>query len=202
MGHLVLGFRALLRVWTDAAFASQVGRWLGEHPTAGEPAAAPLPAPVRQAQPLPRHPRSPHTTPNIKLPAASAPPVRSEALSLLAVLQRDARFLDFIKEPLADFTDEEIGTTVRTIHKDAAAVIERIFGVEPLSDRAEGATLEVPAGYDPTRYRLLGNVPGVGRGPLRGTVVHPGWKAVRADVPAWDGRTDAANVLAPTEVGF
>jgi hypothetical protein len=57
----------------------------------------------------------------------------------------------------------------------------------------------VPAGYDPVRYRVVGNVPS-GGGPIRGMVVHPGWKAARADVPAWNGKTDAVNVLAPTEV--
>ncbi len=80
-------------------------------------------------------------------------------------------------------------------------MVERLFGVEPLSAQAEGTTLELPAGYDPVRYRLVGNVPGAGA-VLRGTVVHPGWKALRADVPAWNGKADAANVLAPTEVQF
>jgi hypothetical protein len=37
-------------------------------------------------------------------------------------------------------------------------------------------------------------------GPLHGVLVHPGWKANRADVPAWNGRADGANVVAPVEV--
>ena len=80
-------------------------------------------------------------------------------------------------------------------------MIERIFGVEPLSDQPEGRRWKSPPGYDPVRYRLVGKVPGAGTA-LRGTVVHPGWKAVRADVPAWNGKADATNVLAPTEVEF
>ena len=80
MGHFALGFQALFRVWTDDAFASQVGKWLGNHPTGEEntPAApaATAPAPVLQAEPLPRAPREPRAavTPNIKAPAAPPPP--------------------------------------------------------------------------------------------------------------------------------
>ena len=220
MGHFVLGFKALFRVWTDDAFASQVGRWLGSHPAGVEPAAAapaaaaPAPAPVPQAVvPLPRQPRTPHPTsvPATKLPAETAampgsasaptPTARNEALSLLAVLQRDARLLDFLKESIAGFSDEEVGAAARPVHQEAAAVIERIFGVVPLCAVPEGTNVVIPAGYDPTQYRLVGNVPEEA-GPLHGTLVHPGWKAVRADVPAWNGRPDTAIVVAPIEVEF
>ena len=73
-----------------------------------------------------------------------------------------------------------------------------MFGVEPLQTVAEGAPVEVPAGYDPARYRLVGNVPR--QGPLRGKLAHPGWKATRYDVPAWTGQADAARIIAPAEV--
>ena len=214
MGHFVLGFKALFRVWTDDAFASQVGRWLGSHPAGAEPASAPpLPAPVLQAAvPLPRQPRTPHPTsaPAAKLPTETAaatlapsplPSSRNEALSLLAVLQRDARLLDFLKESITDFSDAEVGAATRSVHKEAASVIERIFGVVPLCAVAEGTSVEIPAGYDPAQYRLVGNVPEEA-GPLHGVLVHPGWKAVRADVPAWNGRADTAIVVAPIEVQF
>lgn len=171
-----LGVAALRRVCGDEAFAGQVRQLLSGQPTAvPAPTAPPAPAPVPAA---PRH----------------------DALSLLAVLQREARLLDFLKEPIAGYDDAQIGAAVRNVHRDSAAVIERMFGVEPLAAQAEGASLEVPAGYDPARFRLVGNVPA--QGPLRGKVAHPGWKATRADVPEWTGRADAATVLAPTEVEF
>ena len=213
MGHFVLGCKALFRVWTDDAFASQVGRWLGNHPAGAETAAAPPPpAPVLQAVPLPRQPRTPHPSavPASKPPTepakaktapASTPAARNEALSLLAVLQRDARLLDFLKESLAGFSDAEVAAAARPIHKEAAAVIERIFGVVPLCEVPAGTHVEIPVEYDPAQYRLSGNVPEEG-GPLHGVLVHPGWKAVRADVPAWNGRPEAAIVVAPIEVEF
>lgn len=173
-----LGIQALRRVCGDEAFAAEVRRLLS-----GQPAetSAPLPTPV----PVP-------------VPAPAA--LRHDALSLLAVLQREARLLDFLKEPIEGYADAQIGAAVRSVHKDSAAVVERMFGVAPLQAGAEGGPVEVPAGYDPARYRLVGNVPT--QGPLRGKLAHPGWKATRADVPEWTGKADAALVIAPAEVEF
>ena len=173
-----LGVQALRRVCGDDAFAAQVRRLLsGQTLETPAPAPAPLPTPV---------------------PAPAA--ARHDALSLLAVLQREARLLDFLKEPVEGYSDAQIGAAVRSVHKDSAAVIERMFGVEPLQSGAEGGPVEIPAGYDPARYRLVGNVPG--QGPLRGKLAHPGWKATRSDVPEWTGKADAAQVIAPAEVEF
>ena len=221
MGHFALGWKALFRVWNDNAFASQVGKWLGEHP-AGMPADAAPTAPATARQPaehVPLHPRPPRISTN-RIPHAATDPLaparsgekgggnhRHEALSLLATLQRDARLLDYLKAPLAQYSDAQVGAAARAVHKDAAAVIERFFGVEPLTAQAEGATVEVPPGYDPAKIRLVGNVPAAGNGSggngtLRGRLAHPGWKATRAEVPAWTGNTDSVTVLAPTEVEF
>ena len=175
-----LGVAAWRRTCGDEAFAGQVRRLLSGQPAVETPAPAPVAAPVPTPAPVvaPRH----------------------EALSLLAVLQREARLLDFLKEPIDGYNDAQIGAAVRSVHKDSAAAIERMFGVVPLDASAEGSSVEVPAGYDPARYRLVGNVPA--QAPMRGKLAHPGWKATRADVPAWTGRADAAQVLAPTEVEF
>lgn len=173
-----LGVQALRRVCGDEAFAGKIRQLLS-----GQPAETPAPAPV--------------STP-IPTPPPAAP--RHDALSLLAVLQREARLLDFLKESIEGYPDAQIGAAVRSVHKDSAAVIDRMFGVEPLQAGAEGSAVEVPAGYDSARYRLVGNVPT--NGSLRGKLAHPGWKATRADVPAWTGKADAAMVLAPAEVEF
>ncbi len=177
-----LGVQAWRRVCGDDAFAAQVRRLLS-----GQGLETPVSAPAPAMTPAP-----------VPTPAPAAP--RHDALSLLAVLQREARLLDFLKEPIEGYSDAQIGAAVRSVHKDSAAVIERMFGVEPLQAGEEGSTVEIPAGYDPARYRLVGNVPA--QGPLRGKLAHPGWKATRADVPEWTGKADAARVLAPAEVEF
>ena len=40
---------------------------------------------------------------------------RSDAITLLATLQREARFVDIVNEPLVDYTDEQIGAAARDV---------------------------------------------------------------------------------------
>lgn len=123
---------------------------------------------------------------------------RSEALTLLAALQREARFVDFVKEPLAGYSDAQVAAAARDIHRDCGAVLERFFGLAPIVAQEEGSQVEVPAGYDPARYRLTGNV--VGEPPYRGRLIHPGWEATRCELPSWSGREESIRVVAPVEV--
>jgi hypothetical protein len=134
-------------------------------------------------------------------PAAekSAPtPARSEAITLLAALQREARLVDLVKQPLANYSDEEIGAAARNVLSDTAAVLDRFFSLRALASQEEGADCEVPRGYDPARYKLTGAAEGAG--PFRGKLVHQGWQASAVKLPGWTGSKDAALVIAPAEV--
>ena len=62
----------------------------------------------------------------------------------------------------------------------------------------ENAEVEVPAGFDPGRWRLTGNV--TGEPPFRGRLVHPGWEATACELPSWSGSSSAARIVAPAEV--
>ena len=95
-------------------------------------------------------------------PAAKKPRrvIRSDAVTLLDALQREARFVDFVQEPLADYSDAQIGAVARDVHRDCGRVLERLFALRPIEQREDGAEMEVPAGFDAGRYRLTGNVTG------------------------------------------
>jgi hypothetical protein len=84
------------------------------------------------------------------------------------------------------------------VHRDCRATIDRLFGIAALLTEAEGAAVDVPAGFDAARYRLTGNV--TGQPPYHGALQHHGWIAARCDLPAWTGDRDAALVIAPAEV--
>lgn len=170
----LLGLRALWRAWTEPDFAQRLDPMLGDTP----PAAVPAPTP----------------------PPAAVAPVRSDALALLAVLQREGRLLDFLEEPVDGYSDAEVGSAVRGLHKECGAAVRRMFGLQPLLPQAEGEGVEIPAGHDPARYRVLGGARAAGAVALRGTLVHPGWQATRAELPAWTGREENAGILAPAEV--
>ncbi len=146
-------------------------------------------------------PRAPVEPPEAKAPKKPAPPKapqRSEALTLLATLQREARLIDFVEEPLDEYTDAQVGAAARDVHRDCRSVIRRLFAPRPLLSDAEGADIEVPRGFDPGRYRLVGQV--TGEPPFRGRLAHPGWEAAKCEVPTWSGGKSAARVIAPAEV--
>lgn len=182
----MLGFTALFRVWGDADFAAKV-RQLVE----GKDLAPPVPV-------IPPEPAAVAVAPApVAVPEERAP-LRSEALTLLSVLQREARLVDFLQEPIAAYSDEQIGAAVRGVHKDCATVLARLFALEPMRPEQEGAAIEVPAGFDPAQFRLVGNIPE--RPPFRGQITHAGWRATKCEVPEWTGRDESALVVAPCEV--
>ncbi len=123
---------------------------------------------------------------------------RNAAVSLLATLQREARFLDFVMEPLDDYDDAQVGAAARDVHRDLGKVVERVFAPVPLAEEAEGSRVRVPAGFDPARYRLTGDV--AGEAPFDGTLRHHGWKASKCEMPAWTGSAESAMAVAPSEV--
>jgi hypothetical protein len=146
-------------------------------------------------------PLAPEPAKAVPKPAAAKQPpkaVRSEALTLLATLQREARFVDFIKEPLDAYNDAQIGAAVRDVHRDCAKVLDRLFAIRSMVDQEEGSPVDVPPGFDAGRYRLTGNV--VGDPPFHGRLAHHGWEAAEVQLPAWSGTQLSARVVAPVEV--
>lgn len=181
MGRFLLGFKALFGAWFNAESAKKIATALS--PASTEPVA------VRLPEPKPVEPPK---------PAAPPKPKRSEALTLLATLQREARFIDFLKEPIESYADAQIGAAVRSIHRDSAAVVDRLFAIRPILNEAEGADVTVPAGADAARYRLTGKVTDKPHG--AGKLVHHGWEATQCELPQWTGSDAAARVVAPAEV--
>jgi hypothetical protein len=120
-----------------------------------------------------------------------------EALRLLALLQREGRLLDFLLEDIQAYGNEQIGAAVRDIHKNCQKAIKDHVVLEPVLKDAEGATVNVPNGFDPSAVRLTGNV--TGKPPFKGTLQHHGWRAkeLKLAAPA-EGQDEF--VLQPAEV--
>jgi hypothetical protein len=76
-------------------------------------------------------------------------------------------------------------------------VLSEYFAIEPALKDAEGATIQVPAGFDAQRIRLTGNI--AGQPPFRGTLKHHGWMATAVRLPAVSETLDP-RVLAAAEV--
>jgi hypothetical protein len=199
MNRLILAMRVFGRVLFHPELAERARNLL--QPEAALPPeargmiqakAAPSIAPARTTAPV--------AAPSIAQPTPTArpAPARSDAIQLLAVLQREARLVDFLKENIAPYEDAQIGAAVRDVHRGAAAVLDRLFALKPVMNDPEGAQVSVPAGADAGRIRLTGNV--VGQPPYRGAVRHQGWEAAKLELPEWTGSPEVNRVIAPAEV--
>jgi len=119
------------------------------------------------------------------------------ALQLLGLLQRDGRFIDFIEEDVAGFSDAEIGAAARVVHEGCRKVMHEHFTLEPVRGEPEGARLTLERGFDAASLRLIGNV--VGDPPFNGTLAHKGWIATETRLPKLAVGHNV-NILAPAEV--
>ena len=127
---------------------------------------------------------------------------RNDAVTLLAVLQRDARLLDLVHESLDDYSDEQIGGAARNVLRDTRKALERVLGLGRLVDVAEGDRIEVPSYASPIRWRVLGKgANGTQDSSLsHGIMVHAGWIASKTDLPTWTGKKEDVLVVSPVEV--
>jgi hypothetical protein len=175
--RLPLAFGAFFSTLGNPGFAGQVLalRQSVAPPTeASTPPAAPAPAPVvlKEASP-------------------------DAALQLLALLQRDARLIDFTQEDLSGYSDADIGGAARVVHEGCSKVLREHFSLAPVRTEAEGSRLTLPQGFDARAVRLTGNV--VGQAPFTGQLSHRGWRATEVRLPKLAEGHDAT-VLAQAEV--
>jgi len=122
---------------------------------------------------------------------------RDGALALLALLQREGRLVDFLREPLDGFADADIGAAARDVHRGCRKVLDQHLSLEPVMPGEEEAKVAVPKGFDPAEIRLIGEAKG--EPPFRGTLRHHGWRVVDARLPALADGIDRM-VIAPAEV--
>jgi hypothetical protein len=134
----------------------------------------------------------------VKAPAA-APPKPSAgpadgAVQILAVLQRDARLVDFLMEDISGATDDQVGAAVREVQAQARESLARYLQLEPVIDSVEG-TFTKTEGLDAAELKFIGRVPPSGKA-AGGVLRHRGWKASKVDLP----QAAPGTLLAPAEL--
>ncbi len=132
-------------------------------------------------------------------PALSSKPAgsqRSDALTLVSTLQREARFLDLVQEPLDGYSDAQVGAAARDVLRDTAKTLNRFFAIEKLVATHEGETIELPKDISAARWRIVGPNPSGSRA----TLIHAGWQATQCNIPQWTGLPQDSLVFAPAEV--
>ncbi len=165
--RLALAWRAL----TDASFAAKATDLArGKSPSAPMP--QPAPAPLKTTAP-------------------------ESALQLLGLLQQEGRFVDFLKEDVAGYSDAEIGGAARVVHEGCRKALGAHLTIEPVRAEQEGARITLEEGFDAGRVRLTGNV--VGKPPFTGTLTHKGWRVTDITLPKVAEGHDL-RVVTPAEV--
>ena len=119
------------------------------------------------------------------------------ALQLLSLLQKEARFIDFIQENMTAFSDADIGAAARIVHAGCTKVVKEHFTLSPVSQDQEGTRITLNKGFDASRFRLTGKI--VGEAPFNGVLVHKGWQVTELHLPKLtEGHN--ANIIAAAEV--
>lgn len=126
--------------------------------------------------------------------APPAKPVRSDAITLLSALQREARLVDLIQEDLTQFSDAQVGAAARPCLLSCGKTLQRMMPMVAVDDSGEGAKVNVPANSK-SRYQWIGEP-----GSEVGTLIHKGWMATKIELPAWTGDDADANVVAAAQV--
>ena len=185
-----IAFGSFFTALSDAGYAARV-QDLREHgeaaPAAPTATPSPSPAPVPAPAPLPTAP-----------PAAAPKETSADAaLQLLALLQREARLIDFTQEDLSGYSDADIGGPARLVQQGCAKVLREHFTLAPVRAEAEGSRITLNEGFDARTIQLTGNV--VGQAPFKGVLSHRGWRATDTRLPKLADSHDAS-VLAQAEV--
>ncbi len=185
LGRISLAVSTFFSILGDGEFAAGVLRLRNGGAAAASAAPAPTPAPA--AAPAP----APQPAPTLKEASPDA------ALQLLGLLQRDARFIDFVEEDIKAYSDADIGAAARLVHDGCRTTLREHFTIRPVRDEAEGSRVTLAEGFDATSIRLTGNV--VGKAPFNGSISHRGWRVDEVRLPKL---TDSHNakVIAPAEV--
>jgi hypothetical protein len=152
-----------------------------------------LPASEATTEPAREAPKKP-----VAAPAPEpAPPSTDAALQLLALFQREGRFVDFLEEDVASFADADIGAAARVVHSGCRKALREHVKLEPVRSEEEGVKVTLPDPLDVAAVKLTGNV--TGKGPFTGTLRHRGWRASEITLPTAIAGHDA-RILAQAEV--
>lgn len=132
-----------------------------------------------------------------KVEKLAEPPRIDAALQLLALFQREGRFVDFLQEDVTTFSDGDIGAAARVVHQGCSKALREHGKVVAVRTEDEGAKVTVAKGTPPTEVKLIGNV--AGEPPFTGVLRHKGWRVSDLHLPtAIDGHD--VTIVAPAEV--
>jgi len=195
MSRFILAFRCFFKLLFVGKLPGAAAGYLPEAKPEAKALPEPKKEPAEKAEKAEK--KAVEVKPVIRPSGDLAANHRDGALALLALLQREGRLVDFLRESLDTYEDADIGVAVRDIHRGCKKVIEEHFVLEAVMPGEEDTRVKVPAGFDPGEVRLIGKISG--EPPFTGTLRHHGWRVTEVKLPTLTEGVDR-RVLAPAEV--
>ncbi len=182
LARLVFALGCFVRLVVDARFAAAVRRLL----EAGEPRgsagqaerALPSEAIARDVTPTVVELEAPKLADTSSVSGTVVDP-RASARVLLALLQREGRFVDFLEQSVDGFSDADVGAAARVVHVGCKKALAGRVVFAPVRDEDEGARVCLGGSELDVMFS--------GAGGLRAgtfTIVHRGWRITQDDLPA------------------
>lgn len=156
--------------------------------------------PAEAVKYLPETPLLPEPPKPVEKPAPKvnlAAQHRDGALAFLALLQREGRLVDFLRDSIDGASDADIGAAAREVYRGCRKVLDQHMSFEPVMPGEQDAKVSVPKGFDPAEIRLIGEAKG--EPPFKGVLRHHGWRVTDTKLPTLAEGIDRA-VVAPAEV--
>jgi len=119
------------------------------------------------------------------------------ATQLLSLLQKEARFIDFIYEDIAAYNDQEVGMIARVVHDGCSKVINEHFILAPICPDKENSPITIHDDFNADAFFLTGNI--TGQAPFTGTLIHKGWQVTEIKLPKIS-ETHNVSIITPAEV--
>ncbi|MCK5889214.1 MAG: DUF2760 domain-containing protein, partial [Methylococcales bacterium] len=76
------------------------------------------------------------------------------ALQVLSLLQKEARFIDFIKEDISNYSDADIGIAARVVHEGCHKAVNEYFTLSQVRKEGEGDKVTLEKGFNASEVRL------------------------------------------------
>lgn len=185
MSRLVLAFKLFFAVIFNRTIAEAVGKAYADAKAGKKAPTASAPPPGKEGAGK-KPTKGPSEAPGLGAVAA-----------VLSLLQREARFVDFLMEDIDTYSDAQVGMASKGVHRGCRKALREYIELQPVRGEKEGDALTVEPGFDASAIRLVGNVSG--NPPFQGKLVHPGWRVVKANVPTPPANQDESIVM-PAEV--
>lgn len=124
-----------------------------------------------------------------------------EAITLLSLLQKKGRLLDFLMDDITSYEDTQIGAASRIVHEGCSSVLKEYFDIKPLVDSEEGSNIELKENDKASLYKLVGNY-NEENSPKKGILLHKGWKTNKINLPKSfsERKGSLKQIISPAEV--